>query len=241
MPNIFDLTYYGLAVVMIGLLGCTAVAGFALRLRLASPLDRDEALGVSLAALGALLTLVAGVIFTEISRAGLINDLLYQQAHFSIFYVGFALILYGVIAIWGRWRIVLWAGFVAAIVIASASLFNPGSYTFTESGGHANAVQQVVFYLPLFYVNVAGLLILPFSAARSRQHPLWFALFSAAILVGVLRESTIIPTLGDPELDLLVAFGPFVLGCFCLLMTIRSLAVETAPKKFRRQLCTVSN
>jgi hypothetical protein len=231
MPSLFDLTYYGLSVLMLGMLGYTAVAGFVLRHQLASPPARTEAVGVSLAALGALLTLVSGVVFTELDRAGLIGDVLYQQAHFSLFYVGFGLILYGVMAIGRRWRVVLWAGFAAALVIAAAFLFNPSSYTFTASGTHVHAVQLVVFYLTLFVVTVAGVFLLPFRAARSRAHPVWFALFCAAILMGLLRESTILPTLGDPELDVLIAFVPFALGSFFLLMTGRALAAESAPTK----------
>ena len=231
MPSLFDLTYYGLSALMLGMLGYTAVAGFMVRHQLAGPPARSEAVGVSLAALGALLTLVSGVVFTDLNRAGLVGDLVYQQAHFSLFYVGFGLILYGVMASRRRWRVALWAGFTAAIVIASVFLFNPSSYSFTENGTHVNAVQQLVFFLPLFFVTAAGVLLLPFGAERSRAHPIWFALFCGAILIGLLREATIIPTLGDPELDLLVAFVPFALGSFFLLMTVRFLAVESAPPK----------
>ncbi len=53
MPNTFDLTYYGLAIVMLGLLGYTAVAGITLRHALPSSPSRNAALGVSLAALAA--------------------------------------------------------------------------------------------------------------------------------------------------------------------------------------------
>lgn len=231
MLSIFDLSYYGLSVVMLGTLGYTAIAGFALRPALSSPRERNEAVGVSLAALGALLTLVSGVVSTDLDRAGLLNDLLYQQAHFSLFYVGFALILFGVIATASRWPLLLWLGFAVTCVIAATFLFNPDSYTYTQSGTRVNAVQQVVFYLPLFYVTAAGILLLPFRATRAHLHPVWFVIFCAAILVGLLRESTLIPTLGDPELDLLAAFVPFVVGTVCLLLTVRSLAAEATAKK----------
>ena len=86
----------------------------------------------------------------------------------------------------------------------------------------------MVFYLPLFYVTVVVVLLLPFRAARAHWHPVWFVLCCAAILLGLLRESTLIPTLRDPELDLLAAFGPFVVGSVCLLLTVRSLTTEAA-------------
>jgi len=229
LTTIFDVVYYGLSALMLGVLCYTAVAGFALRRALVSPPQRHAAVGVSLVALGALLTLVAGVGFLELARAALIGDLLYQQAHFALFYVGFGMILSGVLAPGGRWRIPLWVGFAAAIVIAAAFLFNPSSYTFTQSGGHVNAVQQAVFYLPLLYVTAAGALSLPWRAMRSRPQAIWLALFCAAILVGLLREAAIIPALGDPLLDLLAAFVPFTLGSVCLLIAVRSLRVERAP------------
>jgi hypothetical protein len=231
MPSLFDLSYYGLSMVMLGMLGYTAVAGFALRPALSRLRERTEAVGVSLAALGALLTLVSGVVSTDLDRAGLLNDLVYQQAHFSLFYVGFALILFGVIATAHRWPLLLWLGFAVTCVIAAIFLFDPGSYTYTQSGTRINAVQQVVFYLPLFYVTAAGVLLLSLRATRAHLHPVWFAIFCAAILVGLLRESTLIPTLGDPELDLLAAFVPFVAGTVCLFLTVRSLAAEAIANK----------
>lgn len=117
-------------------------------------------------------------------RAGLLNDLVYQQARFSLFDVGFGLILYGVIAAGRRWPAVLWAGFAATVIIADAFLFDPSTYTYTQSGTRINAVQQVVFYLPTFFVTTSGVLTLLLTSARSRPQAIWFAAFSAAILVG---------------------------------------------------------
>jgi hypothetical protein len=115
-------------------------------------------------------------------------------------------------------------------VIAAIFLFNPGSYVYTQSGMRINAVQQLVFYLPLFYVTAAGALLLPFRTVRAHWHAVWFAVFCAAILMGLLRESTLLPTLGDPELDLLAAFVPFVVGTVFLLVAVRSLAAEATAK-----------
>jgi hypothetical protein len=188
---------------------------------------------VSLVALGALLTLVAGVGFLELERAVLIDSLLYQQAHFALFYVAFGLILSGVLAT-GRqwpiqWRILWWTGFAMTIAIAAVVLFDPTTYTFTQSGGRVNAVQQAVFYLPLVFVTAAGVLGLPTRAMRTRPQSIWVALCCGAVLVGLLREATIIPALGDPLLDLLAAFVPFTLGSVCLLIAVRSLYIERAP------------
>jgi hypothetical protein len=71
--------------------------------------------------------------------------------------------------------------------------------------------------------------------ARAHLHPVWFAVFCAAILVGLLREST----LGDPEPDLLAAFVPFVMGTMCLLLTVRSLAEEATAQQGQCYFSTV--
>ncbi len=226
MTSSFDFIYYGLSTVMLGLLGYTIIAGLIMRHTMERSSSRNLALGVSLAAVGALLTLVGGVVFLDMFRSGQLSGLRYQQVQFTVFYVAFALVFYGVAAIVRRWPLLLWLGFVVVVIIASSFLFNPSSYTYTHSGSRINAVQQVVFYLPLFYVTAVGVLLLPFKAASGRRHPLWFALCCAALLLGLLRESTIIPSLGDPVLDLLAAFVPFLVAAFCLFITVQAVGAE---------------
>jgi hypothetical protein len=218
---IFDVTYYGLALVMLGLSGYTIVAGFVLRRAVADPLERRETVGLSLVAVGALLTLAGGVVFLAMERGGQLGGPLYQQVQFAVFYIAFALILYGMVATARRWPLLLWLGYVVAIGIASVVLLNPSS----------GAKQQLVYWVPLFYVTAVGVLLLPLRATRGCWHPLWLALCFAALLVGLLRESTIIPSSGNPELDLLAAFVPFVVATFCLFLTMRSLAAESMSRK----------
>jgi hypothetical protein len=231
MPSAFDLIYYGLSIVMLGLMSYTIVAGVALQRTIADPLARREAAGVGLAAIGAFLTLVGGVVFLDLFRARQLTGLHYQQVQFVDFYVAFALFLHGVLATARRWPLLVWLGFVVAVVIASVFLFNPNSYTYTHSGSRINAVQQLVFWVPLFYVTAVGILLLPFRVMHGSWHPLWFAFCCATLLAGLLRESTIIPSLGSPELDLLVAFLPFLVATFCLFMTVRTLAGERTAMK----------
>jgi hypothetical protein len=183
MPSIFDLTYYGLAVIMLGLLGSTILAGMSLRGTVASPLARREALGVSLAAGGALLTLVGGVAFLILLRDGLLTGVYYQEVQFSVFYVAFALFLYGILATARRWPAPAWLGFVATLVLASVFLFNPSSYSYAHSGSRIIAAQQMVFWAQLFYVTVVRALLAPWRATRGVWHPLWFAVCCAALLI----------------------------------------------------------
>ena len=61
-------------------------------------------------------------------------------------------------------------------------------------------------------------------ALRSKDSALrWqsisFDVFAALVLVGMLREATLIPASGDSLVDLLVAFVPFTMGGVCLLMS----------------------
>ena len=94
--TIFDLTYYALAGIMTLTLGYTVFLGLKIRRQPAGDAgqnERKQALGVSLTALGAAISVLGGVGFDVLSKNGAIGDLLYQQVHFSIFYAGFALVL----------------------------------------------------------------------------------------------------------------------------------------------------
>jgi hypothetical protein len=94
----------------------------------------------------------------------------------------------------------------------------PASYTVSRG----RVAQQAIFYLPLVVVLVIGLELPLALAAREagdralRGARLWFAGFSGLALVGVPPEVTVIPSSGEPLVDLLVAFGPLVLAGFCL-------------------------
>ena len=126
------------------------------------------------------------------------------------------------------WRIFLWAAYVLSVAVAAAYLFNPATYTITTSGSGQHYAQQRVFFLPLFLTLVAGVVGLSTAAVRSRAAPLgrhlvWLDLFAGLLFIGLLREATLIPSSGVPLVDLLVAFGPFTAGGFCLLVSVRSI------------------
>lgn len=243
MLSSFDLIYYTLAATIVLALGYTVLVGFKIRLTLIDKLRRDQIYGLSLAALGMGVSVIGGVLLTDLSRGGRLNDVFYQQARFSISYIGAALILYGIDSAvsaarltdpflrderrWVLVRITVWTLFGAAIVIAAFYLFNSHTYTYTYSGNRQNAVQQQVFYLPLFAANLAGV-VLALLSLRSkdpflRRHLIWVSLFPAFVVVGLLREAMIIPVLGNPLIDMLVAFIPFTLAAISLCVAVRSL------------------
>jgi hypothetical protein len=219
------------------LLVYTTFLGFKKRRNLSNPTYKNQAIGIALAALGFAITILGGVSLDILTKRGIISDLLFQQSHFSILYVGLAMILFGIDASLittqklfqslsnlhvKQQRILLWGLFIATTTI---SVF----YLFTLSAGPSQHVsQQLVFYLPIIFVVLAGIIELPMLAIISKNSPLskhltWFSLSMFLILVGSLREATIIPSSGEPLIDLLVAFGPFTAASFCLYLSCRSL------------------
>jgi hypothetical protein len=235
--TVYDTVYYSLTVASTLLLVYATFLGFKKRHNLANPTYRNQALGIALAALGFAITISGGVFLDILTKRGIISDLLFQQSHFSILYIGLAMILFGIDASLltaqklqslvnnlhvKQQRIFLWSIFIATTAI---SVF----FLFTLSAGPSQHVsQQLVFYLPIIFVILAGIIELPVLAIISKKSPLrkhltWFSLSLFLILVGALREATIIPSSGEPLIDLLVGFGPFTAASICLYLSIRSL------------------
>jgi hypothetical protein len=230
--TIYDATYYLLAGILLVTLAATAFVG-----RKAGRASSDHGLaragrGVGWAASGLVIVLVTGVVAAFVSPVT--GDLVGHQLRFTLFYVGFALVLGGMERLaWPlgsgsptyRWRWLGRAALGASIVFAATFLLDHASYT----ASRGRVAQQTVFYLPLVVVLLIGLVLPLVLAAREpgdralRRARLWFGAFSGLALVGVLREATVIPTSGEPLVDLLVAFGPLVMAGFCLALSEWSL------------------
>ena len=240
----YDLTYYGLAAGLALVLVATAVGTLLRRRELTDRRLRSAALGVASAAIGTLVALVVGVSLNAISS--IVGDLVYQQVHFLIFYLGFGLVLYGIDRVAAAnvasapgpgaaarrlsspLRLFAWGAFSASVLIACVFLLDPSTYTTAQAGGRERFAQQGVFYLPLFTVLVIGAVGLPAIAlvdrarGAARRRLFWFGAYAGFALVGMLREATVIPSSGEPYVDLLVAFGPFTLAGICLFLAGRS-------------------
>jgi hypothetical protein len=229
----FDATYYALAGALAIIVGYTTILGFRIRRTLVDSTNRDRALGVGLAAIGVAVSLYVGVSMDAMAKSGFIGDLFYQQAHFSIFYLGFGLMLYGIdVMIFSgrhpRIRALMWVAYLATVAISAANLLNLATYTISYSGGMQHVAQQQVFFLPLFLVLIFGIIGMQRVASESedraqRWQSISFGLFASLVFVGMLREATIIPSSGDPFVDLLLAFVPFTIGSICLLISATSL------------------
>jgi hypothetical protein len=219
----FDLVYWSLGAVMLVAFLATIVRSVADLRRDRD--DRSRAVATLAVAIGALLALVAG--FGLNALRSITGDLAYQQVHFIAFYVAFGVVLWGFdrVGMTGgpglsRGRLVratVWGAFALATAIAVAGLLAPDGYRIV-SGGDVRYVQQPVFFLPLFVVLVVGVASLSswLSAEGRRSARAWLAALAAFMLLGMLREATIIPSSDEPILDLLLALGPFTLAALCL-------------------------
>jgi hypothetical protein len=243
----FEAIYYLLtAMIAIVLVTVTGLSIIAER-RTSSSIFRKDALGIGLAAIGATVSILGGVSLDTLAKSGSINGLFYQQSHFLIFYGGFALIFYGLTRMLlgatvslflekkkqlrQRFLILLWSSFVSTVIVSSVYLLNPSTYTIIYSGGSLHVAQQQIFFLPLIFTCVLGSLAVPLGMiGKEGQFPrkmaLWFGVFSIFTLIGVLREATLIPSSGNPLIDLLVAFGPFAIASLCLLFSSKSLLLK---------------
>lgn len=162
-------------------------------------------------------------------RSHQIGGVFYLQIEFGLAYFASALILFGAIMsarLNARLRTASWLAFALSVCIASFYLLNPSAYAITSSGGVNHAAQQEVFWLPAFTavtIGAASLVSQRLKSIELHGFSTLFALFFIAEFVGILRESTIIPSLGDPLLDLLAAFVPFSAGSVFLFMNARNL------------------
>jgi hypothetical protein len=178
--QVFDFIYYALAIaMMLFLLGAT-VLGLRNKVRSKDSKDRRSSLGISLTALGALLTISETVILTALFRGSAIGGFLYQEVQYSVAYFAFAIVLFGVditllsnekFGIKSRLtqiRIVVWSSYFLAIAISSFHLFNPSTYTVTYSGSVEHVAQQLIFWLPLFLTLVIGAVEIGRASCRER-------------------------------------------------------------------------
>jgi hypothetical protein len=246
----FELIYYGLATGLAVVLLTTAVKGMRLRRLLPDRTSRASALGVALAAIGVETTLVAGVTLDALRPVT--GDLLYQQVHFSIFYLGFALVLSGVdqvassqptltpVRAWAAARAGIWIAYAGAVGFSVWLLANAGAAATAQQRALHHVPQQPAFFLPLLLVLAVSTVVLAWlattrgAARETRGLVAWLSAFTGLVLIGCMREATIIPSSGEPLVDLLVAFGPFAAAGVCLSLGLATLAF-TGPARLRER------
>jgi len=237
--SIFDPTLYVLTGVIASVAVLTAIFCLVARNKFADQRQRSRVTGTGVSALGYALVIVAAITLLTLMRASVLGGFLYLQAEFVVAYLACAMILFGVDQIVfpigespGKptnphgeigARAAIWASFLVCVGIALAYLLNASTYTVSSTGPVHHVAQQEVFWLPAFFVVVLGALTVPVFAIRHsqgaiRRQAVFVALFFLLVPIGMLKESNLIPSLGDPLLDMLVAFVPFTAASFCLLL-----------------------
>jgi hypothetical protein len=216
------------------------IAGLVLRGKSSTPFDRSRALGVNAAAIGTAIALASGLL----SDSFLKSSSIFQQVRFASYYAGFALITFGLDAIVRTSQqthslprflsitryssFLIWGLFSVALVIAIYYLVNPATFIHNQYGFQ---VQRVVYWFPMLMTTFTGAVLIFLVASgmeiiSERSHLIWIGAFAAFVFVGLLKESLIIPGLGNPLTDLLAAFVPFVIGTLCLCFRARNLLIS---------------
>jgi hypothetical protein len=251
---VFDPTLYALACLIAFVTLYAAFVALRAQGRFASEGRFRMSIGTGLVALGFAMIIITVISLLVLFRAGALGGFLYLQAEFSVVYLGCAFILLGmdriVFAVRGQaellsngrlrgesgLRLVLWIAFLVSVGIASAYLFDPATYTVTAVGGTRHVSQEGVFWLPPFVTLLVGAIgastfALVSGEKATRMFASWLALFFAFEISGILRESNLIPSVGDPLADMLMAFVPLTVGSFCLAMSARRLRlIESLPR-----------
>lgn len=242
MPDLSDLVYYSFSGILCMALIYVVVWELKMRHSTSVLFFRLWSLGLILTSCGGLITVLSALLLNEAAWDGIITYLQYQMIHFSIFYVAMGLILYGTNAValatnsprtenresdWNKLRLGIGILFIISIVVACSFLYNPGTYQITRVGSRVLAAQQQVFFLPLIFTLIVSaivpiILVRGKKDAKLRGYLLWYASCSIFTLVGLLRESTIIPSSGNQVIDNLIVFLPLTIGGLCLLMSARA-------------------
>ena len=233
---VFDPTVYGLSIFIVAAALYAAAVSLGVRRAARDPVRRRMAVGTCLAAVGFATIIGTAISLLALYRAGSVGGLLYLQVQFAVVYVGCASIFVGVdrmaLSSWGpTLRRLLWIAFLASVVIASAFLLDPATYTVTDVGGATRVAQEGVFWLPPFATLIIGAIVVSVSArgraeALTRAPAFWLAVFMASEVIGILKESNLVPSSGDPFADMLLAFVPFEVGSLSLALGANSLRSE---------------
>ena len=108
------------------------------------------------------------------------------------------------------------AVFVLCCAVAIVFLAVPSTFVLNQ---YREQVQLPIYWLPLLVGSLAGSIML-FTVARSagalRGRVTYAGVFAALLFFGLLREAGVIPDLGDPIVNLLISFIPFVVAAVFL-------------------------
>jgi hypothetical protein len=230
MDRYFDVIYYALSFGILLALGYSILVALNLRHKTRLLIFRQRAWGIILIALGTATALLGGLS----ADAFLKENAYFQQIRFALYDSGFALIMIGFTTIIAasqaayplprylsnlkQVRLLAWFLFLGALLVSAFYLIDPDTFVRNQSGFQT---QRAIYFFPMLSVTFVGFAILfPVAFAiqkRNERAPLiWLSAYAALVFVGLLRESLILPDLGNPLTNLLVAFVPFFIGSLSL-------------------------
>ena len=215
----FDAIYNGLSIALLLALAIAVIRGLLLA-RSDSPSDRSHGRGAALVAFGTALALSGGLVADGFLK----SSPWFQQVRFGFYFLGFALLVVGTMMVirgatlgrGPRWRALPFALlglFVASLAVSVPLVTIPSTFVLNK---FQEQVQLPIYWLPMLVSTAAGAVVLFVVAAsaarRSRARAICVGVFEGLIFLGLLRESELLPDLGDPLVNLLVSFVPFVVG-----------------------------
>jgi hypothetical protein len=243
---VFDPTYYALTALVLVLSSSSFFIALRNRGKFVDSRKEGAALGIGLIALGFSVIFLIAFILLALFRIGSLGGFLYLQMEFILVYAGCTLVIFGVskgmfshreldtpthrrsFDIETMVRSAPWLAFVFSVGIALIYLFNPQTYTVTVVGGIRHVAQETIFWLPPFVTILVGALSALILTIKETERTIrvamtWLELFFVSEIVGLLKESNLIRSFGDPYVDLLAAYVPFTLGSIFLLMSARKI------------------
>jgi hypothetical protein len=230
MDRYFDVTYHALAVGILLALGYSIYSSLKLRHNSSLLIFRQRALGIIWIALGTAIALLGGLFADSFLK----NSAYFQQVRFALYDAGFTLVTGGFMTVVAasqaayalpkylsnskQVRSLVWFLFLGALVVSAFNLVDPNTFILNQYGFQT---QRAVYFYPMLITTLVGSALLFLVAfviqERAARPPLfWLGVYAALVFVGLLRESLIIPDLGNPLTNLLVAFVPFFMGSLCL-------------------------
>lgn len=231
LDQYFDDIYLGLNIAMLIGLAVAIVLGVIGGRNAENPF-RSLWSRVAVIAVGTLVALAGGLIADAVLK----SSPWFQQVRFGAYYLGFAAVVVGTIGVIGAGGDTLRARrvgralavlFVAALAIGIIFVTVPATFVLNQ---YHEQIQLTVYWLPMLVAAAGGavalIAIASMAAAGTRFRIILVAVFETLLFIGLLREAEIVPDLGDPLANLLVAFVPFVAGAVCL-------AIAAAPQRRR--------
>jgi len=231
MSSTLDFVNVIMALVVVAGFGYVTYAALAMRRTLGSGLYRRQALGVGLVAVG----FTALYLFNFDSDSFLDPVVFYATAFFLLYWVDSSILasrasdpVYRDTLGWSRLRLVYWVVSVASVPIVFGLLAYYSSIGFQGLPGYVNVVLPILFALPIYAAVVAGAVVMPIAARRSRDLTLrrsleWLVLFIAIQLV---LQGIVVPLVSSDPSDpkaIFVDGVAMLLGAYPLLQSARRL------------------